>query len=63
MPVGAHRGVVAYRMDKGDDLNTVANIFGTTPTKIRELNMLSADAELKEGDEIVVPALGPISVD
>ena len=61
MPVGSHRGVVAYRLEKGDDITTVANIFGTTPAKIRALNMLPETAELKEGEEIVVPALGPIN--
>jgi LysM repeat protein len=61
-PAGETRSVVSYRLEKGDDLSTVANIFGTTPAKIRELNMLSPDAELKEGDEVVVPALSPLSV-
>jgi LysM repeat protein len=63
MPVGATRGVVAYRLEKGDDLTTVANMFSTTAAKIRELNMLPPNAELKEGDEIVVPALSPAAVE
>ncbi|MDZ4288636.1 MAG: LysM peptidoglycan-binding domain-containing protein [Prosthecobacter sp.] len=63
MPTGPHRGVVAYRLERGDDLSTVANMFSTTPAKIRELNMLAANTELKAGDEVVVPALGPVSVD
>ena len=61
MPTGSHRGVVAYRLDKGDDLTAVATMFGTTPAKIRERNMLPDNAVLKEGDEVVVPAMTPLS--
>ncbi len=56
------RGVVAYRLERGDTVETVANMFGTTPEKIRELNKLSADRKLQEGDEVIVPGLGAVSV-
>jgi len=56
------RGIVAYRLERGDDINTVANLFNTTPEKIRELNKMSADAKIREGDEVVVPSLGAVSL-
>ncbi len=56
------RGVVAYPLERGDDINTVAALFNTTPEKIRELNKLPPDRKLKEGDEVVVPALGAVSL-
>jgi LysM repeat protein len=61
VPLSSPRGVVAYRLEKGDDIDVVANVFGTTPAKIRELNLLGPTDELKEGQEIVVPALGPVN--
>jgi LysM repeat protein len=63
LPVGSHRGVVAYRLERGDDIDSVANMFSTTSDKIRELNKLGPDAKMKEGDELIVPAMGPVSVD
>ena len=60
--VGSHRGVLAYRLERGDSVESVANMFSTSAEKIRELNKLSADAKVKEGDELVVPAMGPVSV-
>ena len=56
------RGVVAYRLERGDDIHTVANMFSTTEQKIREMNKLPSEKKLKEGDEIVVPALGAVSL-
>lgn len=56
------RGVVAYRMERGDTIETVANMFSTTPENIRALNKLPASKVVKEGDEIVVPSLGAVSV-
>ena len=58
----APRGVISYRMERGDTLETVANMFSTTPQNIRALNKLSADKVVKEGEEIVVPSLGAVSV-
>lgn len=57
-----NRGVVAYRLERGDNIHTVANMFSTSEEKIREMNKLPADKKLKEGDEIVVPALGAVSL-
>jgi LysM repeat protein len=56
------RGVVAYRMERGDTLETVANMFSTTPENIRALNKLPASKQVKEGEEIIVPSLGAVSV-
>lgn len=62
-PVSSNRrGIVAYRLERGDDINTVSNLFNTTPDKIRELNKLSPDSKLKEGDEVVVPSIGAVSL-
>lgn len=62
-PVSSNRrGIVAYRLERGDDINTVSALFNTTPEKIRELNKMSADARLKEGDEVVVPSIGAVSL-
>lgn len=62
-PVSSNsRGIVAYRLERGDDINTVSSLFNTTPEKIRELNRLEAGSKLKEGDEVVVPSLGAVSL-
>lgn len=62
-PVSSNRrGIVAYRLERGDDINTVSALFNTSPEKIRELNKLPADKKLKEGDEVVVPSLGAVSL-
>jgi LysM repeat protein len=62
-PVSSNRrGIVAYRLERGDDINTVSNLFNTTPDKIRELNKLSPGTKLKEGDEVVVPSIGAVSL-
>jgi LysM repeat protein len=57
----SHRAVLAYRLEKGDNLQTVANLFGTTPDKLRQLNKLPPGASLKAGDELVVPAMASLS--
>lgn len=56
-----NRGVVAYRMDKGDTVDSVAQMFGTTGAEIRRLNRLTTTSPLHEGDEILVPAMGPVA--
>jgi LysM repeat protein len=56
------RGVVAYRMERGDTLDTVANMFSTTTENIRALNKFPADKVLKEGNELYVPSVGAVSV-
>ena len=49
-------------MERGDTVETVANMFSTTPENIRALNKLPAEKVVKEGEEIVVPSLGAVSV-
>lgn len=61
-PTPSPRGVVAYRMERGDTLETVANMFSTTEANIRALNKLPAGKNVKEGDEIIVPSLGAVSL-
>ena len=56
------RSVVAYRMERGDTLDTVANMFSTTPENIRALNKLPANTVVKDGDELVIPSLSAVSV-
>ena len=56
------RGVVAYRMERGDTIESVANMFSTTTENIRALNQFPADKVLKEGNELFVPSIGAVSV-
>jgi spore germination protein YaaH len=56
------RGVVAYRMERGDTLDSVANMFSTTTENIRALNQFPSDKVLEEGHELFVPSIGAVSV-
>ena len=58
----SHRGILAYRVDHSDTIETIATQFTTTPEQIRDMNRLSAGSTLKAGDEIMVPAMGAVSV-
>jgi murein DD-endopeptidase MepM/ murein hydrolase activator NlpD len=49
-------------MERGDTLDSVANMFSTTVANIRAMNQLPADKELKEGEEVYVPTVGAVSV-
>jgi lysozyme len=57
-----HRGVLAYRVDGTDSIESIANQFSTTPARIREMNHLQPATRLNAGDEVMVPALGAVSV-
>lgn len=57
-----HRGILAYRVDRSDTIEGIAHQFSTTPDRIREMNRLNAGTPLKAGDEIMVPAMGAVSV-
>lgn len=59
--VAPNRGVVAYRMEKGDTIDSVAQMFGTSGSEVRRLNKMSATAPINEGDEILVPGMGPVA--
>jgi LysM repeat protein len=58
----SHRGILAYRVDRSDTIESIATQFSTTPDRIREINRLNASTTLKPGDEIMVPAMGAVSV-
>jgi LysM repeat protein len=58
----SHRGILAYRVDRTDTIETIAQQFSTTPQQICEMNRLDAGTQLKTGDEIMVPAMGAVSV-
>lgn len=62
IPDDSHRGILAYRVDRTDSIETIAQQFSTTSEHIREMNRLSASTPLKPGDEIMVPAMGAVSV-
>ncbi|MFM7603842.1 MAG: LysM peptidoglycan-binding domain-containing protein [Prosthecobacter sp.] len=61
-PPESHRGMLAYRVDATDTIDSIASQFGTTPARIREINHLQPTTKLSVGDEIVVPALGAVAV-
>lgn len=56
------RGIVSYRAQRGDTIESVANHFGTSVENIRALNQRSAEKGLKEGDELFVPTVGAVSL-
>ncbi|MBN8417624.1 MAG: LysM peptidoglycan-binding domain-containing protein [Verrucomicrobia bacterium] len=58
----SHRGILAYRVEAAESIESIATQFTTTPEQIREMNRLSPGATLKPGDEIMVPAMGAVSV-
>ena len=58
----SHRGILAYRVDRSDTIETIATQFTTTPDQIREMNRLTPGTTLKAGDDIMVPAMGAVSV-
>ncbi len=58
----SHRGILAYRVDRSDTIESIATQFSTTPERIREINRLDASTPLKPNDEIMVPAMGAVSV-
>jgi LysM repeat protein len=58
----SHRGILAYRVDRSDSIESIATQFTTTPDHIREMNRLTPGSALKTGDEIMVPAMGAVSV-
>ncbi len=58
----SHRGILAYRVDRSDTIEGIATQFTTTPDQIREMNRLAPGSTLKAGDEIMVPAMGAVSV-
>lgn len=58
----SHRGVLSYRVDRTDSIESIASMFGTTPARIRQMNQMSSTATVKPSDEILVPAMGAVSL-
>lgn len=56
------RGVLSYRVHSTDTLESIASTFGTTPDKIRELNRKPANSKVAPDEEILVPAMGAVSL-
>lgn len=56
-----NRGVVAYRVERGETIDSVAHSFGTSSAEIRRLNRLSPNTPLHEGDEILLPGMAPVA--
>ena len=56
------RGVLSYRVHSTDTLESIASTFGTTPEKIRELNRKPAGSKVTTDEEILVPAMGAVSL-
>lgn len=60
--VAAPRGIMAYILEPGDTLESLARRFGTTVERLRTMNKLAADRQLGPDDEIIVPAASAISL-
>lgn len=61
-PQSNPRGVLSYRVHSTDTLESIASTFGTTPEKIRELNRKPAGSKVTPDEEILVPAMGAVSL-
>ncbi|MCB1225519.1 MAG: LysM peptidoglycan-binding domain-containing protein [Verrucomicrobiales bacterium] len=60
-PMIDHRGILSYRVDPSDSIESIAKDFGTTSTRLRELNLMSPGSEVHAGEEILVPAMGAVA--
>jgi spore germination protein YaaH len=61
-PQSNPRGVLSYRVHSSDTLESIASTFGTTPEKIRELNRKPTGSKVVPDEEILVPAMGAVSL-
>jgi LysM repeat protein len=61
-PQSNPRGVLSYRVHSTDTLESIAATFGTTPDQIRELNRKPAGSKVTTDEEILVPAMGAVSL-
>ena len=61
MRVSAPRGIMAYILEPGDTLESLARRFGTSVERLRAMNKLAPDRQLGPDDEIIVPAASAIS--
>lgn len=62
MRVAAPRGIMAYILEPGDTLESLARRFGTSVERLRAMNKLAPDRQLGPDDEIIVPAASAISL-
>jgi LysM repeat protein len=62
MRVAAPRGIMAYILEPGDTLESLARRFGTSVERLRTMNKLAPDRQLGPDDEIIVPAASAISL-
>lgn len=60
--VAAPRGIMAYILEPGDSLESLARRFGTSVERLRAMNKLAPDRQLGPDDEIIVPAASAISL-
>lgn len=60
--VAAPRGIMAYILEPGDTLESLARRFGTSVERLRAMNKLAPDRQLGPDDEIIVPAASAISL-
>lgn len=51
----AWRAESTYEVEHGDSVERIALAFGTTPTKLRRMNGIEDEAELRRGVTLVVP--------
>ncbi|MCA1964438.1 MAG: LysM peptidoglycan-binding domain-containing protein, partial [Prosthecobacter sp.] len=56
------RGIVSYRIQPGDTLDSVASLFTSTVENIRALNKHLGPGNPKVGTEIYVPTVGAVSL-
>jgi LysM repeat protein len=60
-PTG-QRGITSYRVEPGDNIDTVAKNYGTTPAEITRINRLGSPRLPAPGEEIVVPLPGSVAL-
>jgi LysM repeat protein len=49
-------------VEAGDEIQTVARNFGTTPNELQRINKLSSQKLPATGEEIIVPLPGSLSL-
>ena len=60
--VSGPRGVTSYRVEAGDNIESVARTFNSTPAEIQRINKLSSQRLPATGEEIIVPMPGSVAM-